>query len=121
MGKIFQFIYGDDITGGHMRYFDYDDNEEFQDDVNKFFEEGLGEDEDIEYPEVAPDIANTYYYMPKAETDTTLRLKLLFKAMEMASKTFFWKFRSTEYKMAKIMETFLFLEALVFVEPQEEP
>jgi hypothetical protein len=87
-----------------MRNFDYDNNEEFQPDIDKFFyeedEEFFTESEAIEAMEL--EIA-----------ETGINLRLIKIAIKTCEKTFFWRFYTHAYKMKLIKKTYKVLENLI--------
>jgi len=80
-----------------MRFFEYEDNDEFREEIDNFFDE-LGEEELDLF-----DMAHAGYITEDADH------KILGLAIRMLEKSFFWKFRRRETKLKMIEETYLSL------------
>ena len=97
-----------------MRYFDYDGNEDFKDDVDNFFnEEHYFDDEE--------DIMREYLEVPHVEVKAKdPKPKVLETVRKTLEKSWFWGFRSPEYKSKKIAELYTLLYVLMYEKPQVE-
>lgn len=91
-----------------MRYFDYDGNEDFRDDVDNFFnEENYFEDEeDIMMQDYIESIGS---FQPEDS-----KPKILETARKTLEKSWFWRFRSEDYKAKKIAELYTLLYVLLY-------
>jgi len=90
-----------------MRRFNYDDNDEFRDDIDKFF----NEDESDTYEEfVREEIA-----LQEAELDLSYRevnIKIMRTAVRICEKSFWWSFYSQPTRMKMIVDTYKKLKNL---------
>ena len=78
-----------------MRRFDYDDNEEFQDDVNNFFQDNEDFFADEEALQSSLDFVAQDYNLTIMQT-----------VVEMLEKSFWWKFISLNTRLKMIEKTF---------------
>ena len=96
--------------GDDMRQFNYDDNDEFRDDIDKFFEdhddESSGDYENFLKEEFAVQEAKI------AIQNRELNLKIMRTAIRMCEKTFLWSFYSIPTRMKMISETYKKLRKL---------
>ena len=96
-----------------MRYFDYDGNEDFRDDIDNFFNEERYFDEE--------DIMREYLEVPHVEVKTKdPRRKVLETVRKTLEKSWFWRFRSPEYKSKKIAELYTLLYILMYKKTQDK-
>lgn len=96
-----------------MRYFDYDGNEDFRDDIDNFFNEERYFDEE--------DIMREYLEVPHVEVKTKdPKPKVLETVRKTLEKSWFWRFRSPEYKSKKIAELYTLLYVLMYKKTQDE-
>ena len=95
-----------------MRRFDYEGNDEYQDDIDQFFDE----EDDEEYMGDASlvEIVHTNLF------SLDLNRKLLIAAIKVAEKSFFWKFWPMEWKLKAISDTYHTLDRLVDDNDEEE-
>lgn len=90
-----------------MRYFDYDGNEDFRDDVDNFFNEESYFDEE--------DIMRDYLEVPHVEVKAKdPKPKILEMVRKTLEKNWFWRFRSPEYKSKKIAELYTLFYLLLY-------
>lgn len=84
-----------------MRRFDYDENEEYREDVDRFFEEDDGmipeqyNMKDDEIQELQIDFVNR-----------DLNYRILRSAIKMCEKTLFWKFRTHKTRLSMIADAY---------------
>lgn len=89
-----------------MRYFDYEGNEDFRDDVDNFFnEEDYFDEEDI--------MRDYIESMPSHQPEDS-KPKILETARKTLEKSWFWRFRSEDYKAKKIAELYTLLYVLLY-------
>ena len=77
-----------------MRFFEYDDNEEYQEEIDGFFDE-MSEEE--------------LFLLESAQMNFTSQdsnQKLLWMAIRILEKSFFWKFRKKATKLKMIESTY---------------
>jgi len=103
--------------GGPMRYFNYDENEDYQEEVDHFFEEGHisfeGEDDE--------ELQGTEYIeMTNIDFVIDPKPQILSEALKISQKSWLWKFRSHKYKMKQISETYTLLSHLLYGEEKLE-
>jgi hypothetical protein len=94
-----------------MKRFDYEDD----DDQDDLFSDSGDDDDEMDAEEYA-EIIQRNDELDKRQLDLVqldLNQKLLFKAMEMLSKSWFWSFRSADTKTKMLAETYLKLYELV--------
>ena len=92
-----------------MRYFNYDENEDFQEEVDHFFEEGhISFEEDDEFQ------GKEYIEMTNIDIVIDPKPQILSVALKTLQKSWLWKFKSHEYKMKKISETYTLLNYLLY-------
>ena len=77
-----------------MRFFEYEDNDEFREEIDNFFDE-LGE-EDLDLFEIAQ----------SGFVTESMDHKILGLALRILEKSFFWKFRKRETKLKMVEETY---------------
>ena len=89
-----------------MRKFDYDDNEEFRDDVDKFFNEEAAKYEEMVNEELA---------IQEAQIEVAYRElnhRTLRAAVRICEKSWFWGFYSVNTRMRMISDVYLKLKNL---------
>ena len=89
-----------------MRRFDYDDNEEFRDDVDKFFNEEAAKYEEMVNEEMA---------IQEAQIEVAYRElshRTLRAAVRICEKSWFWGFYSVNTRMRMISDVYLKLKNL---------
>lgn len=94
-----------------MRRFDYDDNEEYRDDVDKFFD---SDDDEVTPDEYKAMIAEEQE-MQAAQIDLVhrdLNQRLLFRVTRMLEKSFLWRFKSLDARLDMIARTYRKLKKL---------
>ena len=84
-----------------MRRFDYDENEEYREDVDKFFEE----DDDISHEEFVKE-DNAIKELQVEFVNRDLNYRILRSSIKMCEKTFFWKFRTNKARLNMIENTY---------------
>jgi len=89
-----------------MRRFDYDDNDEFREDVDKFFEENSGGYDDFLAEEFA--IQEAKIGIQHREMD----LRLMRTAIKVCENTFMWSFYSLSTRLKMISDTYKKLRKL---------
>ncbi len=90
-----------------MRRFDYDDNEDYREDVDNFFGDGEEGDASIT-PDEYKAIVQEEQAMQQLQIDLVYRElndRLMFRAVKMLEKTFWWKFYSLDKKLRIIEKT----------------
>ena len=99
-----------------MRYFNYDENEDYQEEVDHFFEEGH-----ISFEEEDDELQGTEYIeMTNIDFVIDPKPQILSEALKILQKSWLWEFRSHEYKMKKISETYTLLNYLLYGEEELE-
>lgn len=83
-----------------MRNFNYDDDDDQKRDIEKFFEIPDDEGSDLEMNENILDIAQME--LQSAE----LNQRILFEAIKMLEKSFFWRFRRYKTKLNMVAEVY---------------
>ena len=102
-----------------MRRFDYDENEEYREDVDKFFEA----DNEISPGQFNSIIReeNEIQELQLEFVNRDLNYRILRSAIKMCEKTFFWSFRSHISRLNMIKETYnRFRELEISVLPTQE-
>ena len=88
------------FQGDNMRRFDYDDNEEFRDDVDKFFDENSSNYDDF----IAEEFALEQARIDIAHRD--IDYKIMRTAVRFCEKTFMWSFYSLPTRLKMIADTY---------------
>jgi len=103
-----------------MRRFEYDENEEYQEDVDNFLQ-------DIEGYFVPPDqyesMALQQQQVIHGQLEAVhkdLNQRLLFSVINMLQKSFFWKFKSFNSKLRAISKAYQMFTDLIQVEYEDE-
>jgi hypothetical protein len=89
-----------------MRRFDYDDNDEFREDVDKFFDENSGNYDDFLAEEFA--LQEAKIGIQHREMD----LRLMRTAIKICENTFMWSFYSLPTRLKMISDTYKKLRKL---------
>jgi hypothetical protein len=99
-----------------MRYFDYDDNEDSQDDIDNFFNElehhHYDEHEDRmleDFMEAPQQTIEVHTVAPKDSKTEILKM-----AQKAAQKDWLWAFRSPSHKAQKVAELYTLYYVLLF-------
>jgi len=87
-----------------MRHYDFDEDED-NDDVEKFFEEGRNDDEEPD-PVYAPFFDEEEGYL---DTD----IEMMHIALRMCEKSWFWRFRSLKAKLTLVATTYATLKRIM--------
>jgi hypothetical protein len=99
-----------------MKRFNYDENDDFQDDNYLDNEYNDDDDDDVvyisqqEYEAMQHHDAIDFMQIELVETD--LNQRLLFKAIKMLEKSWFWQFRSEETKLKLISQAYSIMKNL---------
>jgi hypothetical protein len=96
-----------------MRDFDYDENEDFQNDIDNFF--GDQDDEGIYY-----DKKDIIKAMELEVTENNINLKLLKTVIQTLEDSFWWRFYSFKTKLKMIARTYVVFSQLVFDKKKEK-
>lgn len=96
-----------------MRRFDYDGSDEYQDDVDQFFDEE--EYDDDEYIRDASLIEIVHTNLATLD----LNRKLLVAAIKVAEKSFLWKFWPMKWKLQTISDVYYTLDNLVDTDDED--
>jgi hypothetical protein len=95
-----------------MRRFNYDDNEEFRDDVDKFFGD---EDDDLDEMEKYQDLVEEQFALEEAQIEieySKLNQRILQTAVSICEKSFWWSFFSLHTRTKMITDTYKKLKKL---------
>lgn len=90
-----------------MRRFHYDDNDDFQDDVDGFFAEEIDFDENDYIGDELMEAASINF------VSYDLNQRLLRAAIQVCEKSVFWRFKSVDSKLRKITKMYLTMKTLV--------
>lgn len=94
-----------------MRRFNYEDNEEYREDVDKFFAEGKDAmSEDEIYKTMLDDDDVTQQQMQFVDRD--LNHRVLRSAIRLCEKSFWWRFYSHETRLNMVEKTYKMLKQL---------
>jgi len=92
-----------------MRKYNYDDNDEFREDIDKFF------DENNESPANYDDLLQEEFAIQEARIDVQNRdidIKMMRTAVRICEKTFLWCFLSVPTRMKMIADAYKKLKKL---------
>jgi len=93
-----------------MRHFEYDDNDEFKKDIDKFWQ-GDDDDDDEDMEQYVGSEVIQALNIQLAEKDLDLRLlKIIMKMLE---KSFWWKFYNFQTRLKMIAKAYLVLFKLM--------
>lgn len=92
-----------------MRRFNYDDNDDYQYEVDSFFSDELDfdEEESMMIETELMELANAVF------VSYEINQKLLKLSIQTAKKSFFWKFRSLDKKLEIIAKIYFSLKVLI--------
>jgi hypothetical protein len=93
-----------------MRRFDYDNSDEYRDDIDQFFGD---EDDDEEYELGVIEMLQANFVA------FDLNRKLLKTAIKMAERSFLWRFWPIRWKLKAISDTYYTLNSLVEIEKED--
>jgi hypothetical protein len=93
-----------------MRKFDYDGNEDFQKDIDGFFEDEFGEEMFENEDDYKKEIIRA---MELEVAENGLNIKLLNTVITMLEKSFAWRFYSFSTKIKMIQKSYTALSRLV--------
>lgn len=94
-----------------MRRFNYEDNEEYRDDVDKFFNDDMDDMTPEEY-KILMEQENVIQDMQMKVVHRDLNYRLLRAAVRVLEKSFWWKFCSLNTRLNSIDATFQRLKKL---------
>lgn len=89
-----------------MRHYDYDDEDE-NENVDKFFDEKRGDDEEPEH------VYEDFFGDDAAEYLDQTDLEILHIALRMCEKNWFWSWRGLKYKLTMLATTYATLKRIM--------
>ena len=98
-----------------MRDFNYDENEEFQNEIDNFF--GGDEEEGADFYYDKKDIIKA---MEIEIAESEINLRLLKMAIQTLEKSFCWRFYSFKTKMKMILEMYTLFSRVIYDKKKEE-
>lgn len=102
-----------------MRRFNYDDNEEFRDDVDKFFRDDMDGVTPEEY-KILMEQESIMEEMQNKMANRDLNYRLLRASVRICEKTFWWRFYSIATRLKHIETAFKQLKKLEEEQDEEE-
>jgi hypothetical protein len=97
-----------------MRDFNYDENEEFQNDIDNFFGGG---DEGGDFYYDKKDIIKA---MEIEIAESEINLKILKMVIQTLERSFWWRFYSFKRKMKMILEMYALITRVIYDKKKEE-
>lgn len=94
-----------------MRNFNYDDNEEFQPEIDNFFDEE--DDEEYDGEEFFGEKSEIIRAMELELVESHINLKILQTAIKTCEKKWFWRFYSLPTKLKHIAKAYVTFERLL--------